>query len=380
MGMIIMGGKINSWIIVIVSSLFLLASCVSIDKEKPNLDEPVGEGKQETAKPEQKPDLVPVEIKQANVDKIYGWLDDQTILYSYVQEGSYIIASYELFNGSSRIIFTSEHPINNVKIHQSGQMLFVHTSKSSYAATVYFIDPRGNTFYSTEIESHELTYKWNEQDPNLMLVTAFYEDWSYETMYIHVEDRTINKVEGLQPFMKWIGENGILEQEWNREEQEFFAPIIKKSLDNMEAGQRLIEQVYRFDVLGNKLMTINVPTNRPDIMEYHFYDQNLEQYSTIVTPNLTQYTDWLIPFYDYMDSNHVFLSFVPKKHESADSYKEGFQLISFNLQENTKKVIIDQLDNKPISCAPNGKYCLYGHLFEQLLDLDSAKIFNLIIK
>lgn len=375
-----MGGKMKTWLVVVVSSLFLLASCVSTDKEMLT-EKPVVESKQETEKPKQKPDLLPVEIKQANVDKIHGWLDDQTILYSYVQEGKYIIASYELFNGSSHIIFTSEHPIHNVKIHQTGQMLFVHTSKSSSVATVYFVDPRGDTLYSTEIESYELTYEWNEQDPNLMLVTAFFEDWSYETMYIHVEDRTINKVEGLQPFMKWIGESGILEQDWNRDEQEFFAPIIKKSLDNMEEGERLLEQVYRFDVLGNRLMTINVPTDNPEVMEYLFYDQNLEVYSsTIVMPNLTQYTDWLIPFYDYMASNHVFLSFVPKKHESVDSYKEGFQLISFDLQENTKKVIMDKLDNKPISCSPNGKYCLYGHLFEQLLDLDSAKIFNLIIK
>ena len=62
--------------------------------------------------------------------------------------------------------------------------LFFHTSPHTYVANIYFTDIKGNIQYTTEINSYELDYEWNEADASSMLITAFFEDWSYKVQHI----------------------------------------------------------------------------------------------------------------------------------------------------------------------------------------------------
>jgi hypothetical protein len=54
-------------------------------------------------------------------------------------------------------------------------------------------------------------------------------------------------------------------------------------------------------------------------------------------------------------------------------YAGGFQLIAFDSETGAKEVVIEGMENTPISCSPNGKACLAGFYLEELIILDSKE-------
>ncbi|MCJ7843408.1 hypothetical protein MUB24_21535 [Lederbergia sp. NSJ-179] len=364
--------------LMIMISFIVLTGCTLLQSDFPP------PGSKTDPSPEQKegekePSLIPLDLDIDEFENIYGWMDNQTILYSFVRQGKYHLATYHLYKGESKVIFTSDSPFHNILIHKSKEMLLIHTSQNSQSAKVYFIDDAGDVKFSTSIESHELAFEWNEENANLMMTTAFFEDWSYKSFAVDVGDKSIQELEGIHPFVKWFGEDHILVQDWNPEQPNLFAPLVKQSLSDPSQREVIFNHLYRFDVFSNLLMTIEVPDVDSEHMEYHFYDSLLKPIgSSIQVPNLTQYSDWLIPYYDYLEENETFLTFVAKHHENADVYTEGFQLVAYHLKQQHKEILFEDMENKPIICSPNGELCLYGHQLEELLNLKTAERLKLI--
>ena len=203
-----------------------------------------------------------------------------------------------------------------------------------------------------------------------MLITAFFEDWSYKVQHLDEISQKLVDVVDVQPFVKWFGLDQYLEQNWNEEEISFFSPIWLKSLSGAISDRVVLDEVYRFDVFSNLIMAIKVPDDH-DQLEYYFYDPVADvNVADMKVPSLTQYSDWLVPFYDYIEKEHRFITFSAKSHGNADTYGDDFNLIELNLTNHTETVLFDDLKNKPITCSPDGMHCLYGYQFEQILDLE----------
>lgn len=357
--------------------LFFLISGCSISStdappsDNPQLDHPIEEIEKNDDGFNDLPK--PLTIEKGSFEKVYGWLDDQTILYSYTNEGYYLLESYNLYSEHKEEIFTTEAPIMNVLIHKHTENLFIHTSPYAHAANLYFTDFKGNVHFSTEIDSYELVYEWNEAEPSLMLATAFFEDWSYKVHLINSETGNVEEVEDVQPFLKWYNDKHILEQDWKEDELAFFAPIIKKSLVKTAEPEKLFEKVFRFDIFAHNIMTIKVEDKNEDEIKYSFYDLKLKEMFSIAFPNLTQYSDWLIPYYTFNEKTKTFLTFAPKIHASVDDYNEGYELVGVDLKHHKTKVFFNDLDNKPILCSKEGELCLYGYQYEQLLNIKTGK-------
>ena len=64
--------------------------------------------------------------------------------------------------------------------------------------------------------------------------------------------------------------------------------------------------------------------------------------------------------------------------DEKDMYDEEFQLMKFDADANQVQEIMGGLKNEPLSCSPDGSYCLYGYNFEKLIDLNKKKIMKLI--
>jgi len=360
---------------------FLLSGCsITITDAPPSENPPLEHSIKEKEKNEADFSSMPksLTIEKGSFEKVYGWLDDQTILYSYVISGNYVLASYNLYSEDQDTIFTTEEPIMNVLIHKHSDKLFIHTSPYSHAGNLYFTDFKGNVYFSTEIDSYELAYEWNEAEPSLMLVTAFFEDWSYKVHLINSETGKVEEVEGIQPFLKWYDDKHILEQDWKEDELAFFAPIIKKSLLKTTELEKVHEEVFRFDMFAHNMMTIKVEDKNEKEIKYSFYDFKLKEVISVAFPNLTQYADWLIPFYTFNEKNQAFLTFAPKRHDSLEHYNEGYQLVSVDLKQLKTKVLLTDLENKPILCSKEGDLCLYGYQYENLLNLKTGKQLQLI--
>ncbi|MBS4194680.1 YqgU-like beta propeller domain-containing protein [Lederbergia citri] len=359
---------------------FLLSGCSISQADAPPSNKPqshpseTGEKNEDINMEQPKP----LKVERGSFEKVYGWLDDQTILYSYVMEGNYYLTSYNIFGGNQESIFTSDAPIMNVLIHKNTEKLFIHTSQYSHSANIYFTDYKANIEFSTEIDSYELVYEWNEMNPSLMLLTAFFEDWSYNVKLINSETGSVENIEDVQPFLKWYDDKQILEQDWKENEVSFFAPVLKKSLISTTDSEKIFDKVFRFDTFNDHFMTIKVEEENKEEIKYSFYDSKLKEISHIAFPNLTQYSDWLIPYYTF-NKNDTFLTFAPKKHDSADHYNEGFELVSIDIKQHKKNVLFNDLENKPIMCSNEGDLCLYGYQYEQLLNIKTGKQFPLVI-
>ncbi|MBO0995247.1 hypothetical protein [Bacillus sp. SD088] len=360
------------WIFLILLVLIVLPGC-TLSQNKFVSPEIEKKDPPPTSKEDEQSTPTPFQLEAGDeFEQIYGWVDDETILYAFIHKGNYQLATYQLYEGKTDVIFTSQSPFNEVVIHPDKERLLVYTSENAHSAKLDFIDLAGDVKFSTSVDSHEIAAEWNPENSNLMMITAFFEDWSYESLQLDVGDHSIQKKEGIEPFIKWFGEEAILIQEWAPDEPSVFAPLVQQSLSNSPEKETLIDHLYRFDVFSNVLMTIDVADMDSEQLEYQFFDSSLqEMMSSIQVPNLTQYTDWLIPYYDYIESEQVFLTFVPKQHGSADMYTEGFQLIAYDLSKQNEEVMFDHMENKPISCSPNWKLCLYGYQLEELINLET---------
>ncbi|CAM3952968.1 YqgU-like beta propeller domain-containing protein [Lederbergia lenta] len=352
--------------------ILLLSGCIEKSMDASPSPEPLNKSESNESNSVNLP-VVPLDVGSGKFEKSYGWLDDQTILYSYVDKGKYYVSSYELYKGDSEIIFASSTPIVNVIIHPMQEKLLIHTSPSTHGAEVFITDAQGDISFSTEIESYELAIEWNKKDATQMFITAFYEDWTYDIHHLDLSTNNMNKVPHLEPFMKWLG-NSVIEQRWNENDEAFFAPLWKTFIDRDKKTELLKDEVYRFDVFSDYLMVITIPKNNQTVFEYQFFDLSMKRKNLLEKPNLTQYADWLIPYYDYNVAENKFITFAPETHASVDTYNDGFKLIELDLDDGKEKELIVDIDNQPISCAASGNQCLYGYQLENLLNLKTGKI------
>src|SRR5690606_22431320 len=99
------------------------------------------------------------------------------------------------------------------------------------------------------------------------------------------------------------------------------------------------------------LFAITVSEEEEGEATYHFYNEKLNEIGHVKVPLLiSQYSDWLIPYYDLMPAQKSFLYFTP--YQSDDEKKEDtYRLIQYDLENKKQYIIGEQLGNAPISCA-----------------------------
>ncbi|MFK4997670.1 hypothetical protein ACI2OX_09675 [Bacillus sp. N9] len=226
----------------------------------------------------------PLTVKEGHFQSIYGWLDHETILWSYERAGTYYLSSHHLFTNESTIIFTTFAPIVDVIVHPDREKILIHTSPHTYGAEIFVINVKGEIHYSTEIESHELAFEWSDTDDSKLLITAFNADWSYKVYSVNTTTKQLTERNHLQPFMKWYGDQTIIEQRWEENGLSFFAPLWKTLMSDQQSSSLLLENVYHFDVHKDYLMAITVPDDDQTTIEYHFYNRSMEQLGMRAAP------------------------------------------------------------------------------------------------
>lgn len=321
--------------------------------------------------------LKPLELKENQFEKVVGWLNNEKILYITQQNKEYLVKSYQLDNGDSEILFQSKDPVKNVIISPDYSKILVQTAPLTYLAKLFILDLNGKTIFSQEIESFDLAFDWNEINPQKIAISVFFEDWSYKINILDLDTFDISEHSYTDPFIKWFGNNTILLQEWSKNDIRLTAPLVSMSLNNPKNHQTLFKKIYQFDTSKQYLMTITVGSNNKEKAIYHFYNQSMEEEYTFQAPHLSQFNDWLVPYYDFKHK-YKFLSFIPYESGSIDEYEKEYKLVSYDISRRDEKVIMEHLQNEPISCSPNGEICLYGFQFEKLLDLINKRVIPLV--
>lgn len=316
---------------------------------------------------------LPLVVSNGEFAKGCGWLSNDQVVYVTNQEQMSSVYSYNLQTGKSKQLFKSDHPIVTVQISPAKKYLLIHSSPSTYEGTVTIIDLKGKVIWSHSLPSYELSFEWNPYNDSEIAISKFNEDWSFEVFLVNINGHSNTKLSLPQPFVKWMDKDHLAYINWDNDNPALFAPLVIKSLAG-DPDQTIVSKVYQFSAFKHKLMTITIDEKDQSKAVYTFFDQNQQQLSQFSMPQLSKFSDWLVPNYDYIEQKGLFLTFRPLKSGEVDSYKDGFQLISHRLKGNKTTVIFPNLDNEPLNCSPSGNLCLYGTRFEKLIDVHSKKI------
>lgn len=358
--------------LIVISTLLLISGC----KQNKEPQKVVKEQPEKVEEPIDKI-IAPILIEEGDFFSVYGWLDDHTIVYSTEAAQGSNVYKYDLIKGQSQRLFQSDHPIVTVKISPSKNWILIHSSPSTYLGVVTIIDQEGKIGLSREVESTELGIEWNSYDDNAILLSAFNEDWSYQTFLLHIAEKSMKQINIAEPFAYWVNEKELIYLAWNNDTPSLLAPLMKTNIENGEVS-KLSPNVFQVHAFHKIYATITVDNDDKKYAIYSFYTNDNKNLKTIRIPQISRYSDWLVPYSDLIEKHRRFVTFQPVKSGDIDSYREGFQLVSYSLMDDNQELLIEDMQNEPLSCSPSGKFCLYGNYLEKLINLETKEVIQLV--
>lgn len=323
------------------------------------------------------PSIETIKVREGEFNTVSGWLDNDTILYiADINQGSSVF-SHNLTTGEEEILFESSSPIVSVMISPLKDFFLVHSSPSTNEAHITVLSKDGKKVFEESIPSTELNIEWNLYNESSILLTAFTEDWEFTVWNLDIESNHLTEVPLPQPFGYWNGENELLYLNWDMEAPSLYAALKKFNLINNESSD-IKPQILQVDTFKNVFMTIEVEEEHSQNAVYTFLTSNAEKLFSYETPHLSSYSDWLVPYYDFNREENRFLTYQPLHYAEADTYQDGFQLVSYDINTGKSSVLLENMDNEPLSCTPDGEKCLSGFYFEKLVHVNSKEIISLV--
>ncbi len=318
-------------------------------------------------------DNIPIPVEEGVFNRVYGWLDSNTILYSTEGVQGSNVYAYNLNKGTNRLITTSISMIVSIDISDSGEYLFIRSSSGTSTSLITITKKDGSVVFSHTLNAFDLTMEWNPYNEQQIFIAAFSEDWQEQIYFLSIADKKITEAAFYDPFSKWYGPEQLVYLNWIGENTALSADLILQDLNSGEE-KKLLTDVFHLDTFKDVLLTIEGDPSNHDQAVYHFYGKNMKELESFVTPQLSSFSSQLIPYYDYLAEKKAFIFLQPVM---KDVHAEEFQLMKFDAEANQVQAIIDGLKNEPLSCSRDGNYCLYGYNFEKLIDLNKNKIMKL---
>ncbi|MGG5255062.1 hypothetical protein ACQYAD_16645 [Neobacillus sp. SM06] len=364
----------GAWIFLLVL-LFFLSACSTQQgtKSQPGKQQQGSQQPKDTSTGSSNRWKIPMAVSNGEFFKGVGWLTNDTVLYITNQGQTSSVYRYHFPTGKSEIVYKSDYPIVTAQISPGKKYLLIHSSPSTYKGTITVTDLKGHVVWSESIPSYELSFEWNPYNESEVLISKFNEDWTFQVFLVSLETRSIKQLSVPQPFLKWIDKGHVAYLNSDQANPALFAPLVVKSLAD-QSVHPVFSNIYQFAAFKERVMTITVKGQDQSQAVYTFFDQKNRQLAAFSMPQLSQYSDWLVPFYDYIGAKDQFLTFQPVKSGEADAYNDGFELVSRLLTEKKSAVLFQNLKNEPLSCSPSGETCLYGSSLEKLMDLKAKKI------
>jgi hypothetical protein len=357
-------------------SSLLLSACVNTDQPKQKIS-----AKNETPKGPA-PALgtewkLPISVPDGEFDKFFGWITESQILYVTNLEQTSSVFVYNLLSGKSELIYSTQNPIVNVQISPSKKNILIHSAPSSYEGLVTIIDTKGKELLIQSFPSYELVFEWNLYNESEVLVSKFEEDWSFQLFLLDIKNDRTNEIFMPQPFVKWMNEGELAYLNWDPNNPSLVAPLKVKEIEN-ESEKTVFPAAIQFSTFRNLLMTVTTNEQDKSVAIYSFFDKQMKKLFTFSIPQLSKFSDWLVPFYDYNEQKGQFITFSPLISGEMDSYTGGFQLLTYDLQQGSSRLIMQGMDNVPLNFSPSGNAVLYGNRLEKIIDLNTKKSYDLI--
>lgn len=294
------------------------------------------------------------------------WLTDSKILYVEKNERLYQVNYFDVETGDSGIIYEDPSFITDIIVHPSQEYILIHTSDQSDVAILKVLTTEGTVIHEMEIASTEITVNWNSVDAQKLLITAFHEDWTFDTFVFNGHTENLYVVTIDDPFPKWAGINQIVSI--------FYTEHILDggnlqflNVENDEITYSESEDIIYFDSYGDRLLTVNAPNNELFTFSMSSFDGQV--ISEWQMPAVSNYSEWVIPEVEWINENHILFKGAQKGGQLDDIGQ------SFNLHEwidGVSSKVMEGMGAEPLKCSPTGKYCLSGYTSEELIEKDTG--------
>lgn len=305
-----------------------------------------------------------------------GWLSNSEILTVRDEGGGTSFYIYNLYDGSSKKIYEVNSSYVSASISPDMKKIFIHSSPVSYSAQVTIIDKTGEVEYQKDVPSYDLTHSWNRFNEDVLLMTSFNEDWSFQVFEINLKKKIMEPIEVEEPFVQWQSKSSILFQDWDSNELSVSAPLISQNILNHEK-EMIVEDSVHFNQFVDSLLSVHSLEDKGPFT-YQFIHSNGEIQSEFTVVLLSRYSDWLIPYYDMIEKDGRLITFVANEPGSFDTYTGTFSLKSWDTVSGKEKVLFEDLPLEPIRCSPDGEFCLYGNQLEKVINLKKPDIIHLL--
>ncbi|PLT34715.1 hypothetical protein [Bacillus sp. V5-8f] len=317
--------------------------------------------------------------EEMKVETVIDWMDSDLILYLARPIGNepQQLMVLNMKSGQQEIFYQPVAPIVNVSISPSKNFVLVHTSSSAKEATIHLLRNDGTEQFAAAIPSEELDFSWNPYENGVLFVTSFFEDWSFTNYKIDTKQKKITHLDFPQPFAQWEAKDRLMYLDWDKNDLDATAPLISMDMKSRKKKAVMLD-VLQFHKWREGFMAIQVTTEKPDKAVYKFFDGSNKQIFSFMVPRTTSYAHSEVPNFTFNEAQDSFYTFVPDKHPKEGKIGEQYKLIQVNYRTGDIITILKSAENAPITCSPEGNWCLYGHQHEKLINTYEKKVFSLV--
>ena len=308
--------------------------------------------------------------KSEEFDRVIGWISETEIMFlEKNMEGSHIY-TYDLNSNKKTHHATVEMPINDVIIHPSKSHFTILMSENSLQAIIGIYEMGGTKVDELTIESSEIVFEWHPSQVELMTVTAFYEDWTFDTFMYSSKTQILELISSSQPFLEWASINELVGVDWKENDALSGGPLSTISISDGSISKSNESNYIFVDYFENSSLTIQIDQDR-ELFIYKLFDLTNKTEKIFETPAISNYSQWFIPEIIWTNEDS-FLTYISPNPGLLDVNQSRLELVEFSFKSEKERVEFDE-GYVQLICSPNGEYCLKGEGLFTIINLNSGE-------
>lgn len=305
---------------------------------------------------------------------VHGWIDDTSILYSRYDDNKTYIMSYNFINGQLQQLFESNYPITGVYPNSTRSYILIQASGNQNNSIITILDEKKNTVYKKVEELSQLEYRWSPFNEEEILISYYYDNQNTKVELLNIFHPPNKKTLDVQPYVKWLNPTSLIYFDWGSG-QNVSANLYQFRIQD-EKKSLIGENITDFETSKNAFMIVK--TNSSDqVLSFQFNenDDDLAEIATFEIPLLESNSGYYwTPSYDWDDTNQRLITFTPKEAGNLLEYTQGYDIVTFDINNNNRTTLVKDVPHSSIKCSPSGRYCLYGYRLNKLIDTKTNEV------
>lgn len=312
-------------------------------------------------------EIVPLTIEAMSYIQTVGFVSNQEVMYIVNEEGEYKIYLYNLFSGKTKLIYSENEQVVQAFLHPSKKFVLLHCTKNEQIANVKIVSiDKGKLVENFEVPSKEIYVDWHPENESLVFISAFNDDFSYDSYVYDANENKLVKIDLPTPFVNWFDD-----------EQLSYSIKSNSALQEMQL-YRVKWQTGESELIEKNSVLVKKTSDRQlflnakppfDHFQYVYMKDDRELYS-IETGALSNYSEWYVPDIQF-GSDDAFYTLVADEETVLDNYSGELTLKRFD--QNGEKKLFSGPVYTTFAVSPNEQWILYNDSMSNLFHVESGK-------